>query len=101
MLVSHLKTFCEEDNEHNKYTVAVHLSNCLTVVGHISREITCTCHLFIKNKGEITGEVSRRRQYCTAVCGGVEVPCLLTFYQHDTRVLGKAKELASKKFVLA
>jgi len=52
--------FCEEDNEHDKYAVAVHLKNSLTVVGHIPREITCTCHFFIKNKGEITGEVSRR-----------------------------------------
>jgi len=33
--------------------VAVHLN---TVVEHIPREITCTCHFFIKNKGEITGE---------------------------------------------
>ena len=54
------ETFCEEDNEHDKYAVAVHLKNSLTVVGHIPREITCTCHFFIKNKGEITGEVSRR-----------------------------------------
>ena len=23
-----LETFCEEDNEHDKYAVAVHLSNC-------------------------------------------------------------------------
>ena len=30
------ETFCEEDNEHDKY------ANCLTVVGHIPREITCT-----------------------------------------------------------
>jgi len=44
------ETFCEEDNEHDKYAVAVHLNNCLTVVGHIQREITCTCHFFIKSK---------------------------------------------------
>ena len=34
------------------------LNNCLTVVGHIPREITRTCYFFIKNKGEITGEVA-------------------------------------------
>ena len=73
----------------------------LTAVGHIPREITRTCHFFIKKKGEITGEVSGRRQRCTAACGGLEVPCLLTFYHRDTRVLGKAKELVTKKFVLA
>ena len=54
------ESFCKEDNEHDKYGMAVHLKNSLTVVGHIPREITCTCHFFIKNKGEITGEVSRR-----------------------------------------
>ncbi len=96
-----LETFCEEDNEHDKYVVAVHLENCATVVGHIPREITRTCHFFIKNKGEITGEVSGRRRRCTAACGGVEVPCLLTFYHRDTRVVQKAKELVARKFVIA
>jgi len=52
--------FCEEDNKHDKYAMAVHLKNSLTVVGHIPREITHTCHFFIKNKGGITGEVSGR-----------------------------------------
>jgi len=42
----------DADREHDKYAVAVHLNNCLTVVGHIPREITHTCHFFIKNKGE-------------------------------------------------
>jgi len=44
------ETCCEEDNEHNKYAVAVHLNNCLTVVGHIPREITRTYHFFIKKR---------------------------------------------------
>jgi len=38
--------FCEEDNKHDKYAMAVHLNNCLTVVGHIPREIICTCHFW-------------------------------------------------------
>ena len=103
VLVSHWRHSArsEEDNEHNKYAVAVHLSNCSTAVGHIPREITHTCHFFIKNKGEVTGEVSVRHQRCTAACGGVEVPYLLTFYHRDTGVLEKAKELVARKFVLA
>ena len=92
------ETFCEEDNKHDEYAMAVHLKNSLTVVGHILREITHTCH---SSSGEITGEVSGRQQRCTAACGGLEVPCLLTFYHGDTRVLGKAKELVTKTFVLA
>ena len=87
------ETVCEEDNEHDKYTVVVHLGNSATTIGHIPREITRTCHFFIKSKGEMTGEVSRRRRCCTAPCEGVEVPCLLTFYHRDTRVVEKAKEL--------
>ena len=55
-----VSSLSEEDNEHDKYTVAIHLENSLTVVGYILREITNTCHFFIKNKGEITGEVSGR-----------------------------------------
>ena len=47
------ETFCKEENEHNKYAMAVHLN---TVVEHIPREIACTCHFFIENKWEITGE---------------------------------------------
>jgi len=42
------ETFCEEDNRQDKYAVAVHLKNSLIVVGHIPREITHTCHFFIK-----------------------------------------------------
>ena len=91
------ETFCEEENEHNKYAMAVHRN---TIVGHIPREITHTCHFFVKNERQITCEVSGRQQCCTAACGGVEVPCLLMFYQ-DTRVLGKAKELVTNTFVLA
>jgi len=26
------ETFCEEDNKHEKYAVAVHLNNCLTML---------------------------------------------------------------------
>ena len=95
-LVSRLRHFARRTT-----SVAVHLNNCLTVIWHIPREITRTCHFFIKNKGEITGEVSGRRQRCTASCGGVEVPCLLTFYHRGTRVFEKAEELVTKKFVLA
>lgn len=72
-----LETVCKVDNEHDKYAVAVHLCNSATT---IPREITCTCHFFINSKGEIIGEMSGRRRRCTAPCGGLEVPCLLTFY---------------------
>ncbi len=96
-----LETFCEEDNEHDKYAVAAHRNGCATIVGHIPREITRTCHFFLKSKGEITGEVSGKRRRCIAACGGIEVPCLLTFYHRDTRVVQKAKELVTRKFVLA
>ncbi len=64
-----LGTFCEEDNEHDKYAVAVHRDSSATIVGHIPREITRTCHFFLKSKGEITGEVSGKRRRCTAACG--------------------------------
>jgi len=33
------ETFCEEDNKHDKYAMAVNLKNSLAVVGHILREI--------------------------------------------------------------
>ena len=39
-----------EDEKHDKYAVAVHLNNCLTVVGHIPREITYTCYFFIRKQ---------------------------------------------------
>jgi len=54
------ETLYKEDNEHNKYAMAVRLNNCLTVAGHIPREITHTCHFFIKNRWEITGDISGR-----------------------------------------
>jgi len=40
------EAFCEEDNEHDKYAVIVHLNNNLSAVGHIPRELTYTCHFW-------------------------------------------------------
>jgi len=56
------ETFCEQDNEHDKYAVAVHLNNCLTVVERIPREITRTGHFFIK-KRKMTAQHSSLWRY--------------------------------------
>ena len=54
------ETFCEEDNEHNKCAIAVHLNNCLTVVGHIPREIT----LPLRHQGVGESYKELVAQYC-------------------------------------
>jgi len=46
------ETFCEEDNKHDKYAMAVHLKNRLTVVGRILREITHVHLLHQKQRGD-------------------------------------------------
>ena len=50
-----LETFCEAGNRHDKYAVAVTKENSGEVIGHLPRNISCTCWYFIKSKGEITG----------------------------------------------
>ena len=66
-----------ERNEHNRFAVAVKKEN--NVVGHMPREISKVAWFFIRHGGEITCEITGRRQRSGVPGKGLKVPCTYTF----------------------
>ena len=70
----------EVGNIHDIYAVSVvkTIRRRDTIVGHLPRQISTICHLFLRKGGIITCIVSGRRQYSTDLPqGGLEVPVSL------------------------
>lgn len=92
-----LTTEPEFRNIHDPYAVAVVNSTASgdTVVGHLPRNISTLCHLFLRRGGNIIVQITdRRRRSIDLPQGGLEVPCSLTFIG-DTKDLLKIKKLKS------
>ena len=52
------------------------------VIGHVPRQISCMCTLFIRHGGSILATVTGARRHCTCRSvdkGGVELPCIYRF----------------------
>ena len=85
----------EQGNAHDKY-YAVSITDDLktkTVVGHLLKEISkISCH-FIFCGGTITGKVMAASRKTRAECGGLEIPCELTFSHDQKKVVDKLKLL--------
>lgn len=78
----------EFGNIHDPYAVAVVSSTVDTIVGHLPRNISTMCHIFLRRAGNIIVQVTgRRRRSVDLPQGGLEVPCLLTF-------IGESKEIS-------
>ena len=85
----------EEGNSHDLYAVAVKKQD--SIVGHVPRNISTLCHLFLSRGGIITCTVSGLRKYLDDLPqGGLEVPCLLTL-QGDKPAIEKVKRLLHDK----
>lgn len=67
----------EHGNPEDRYAVAVLKSNA--VVGHVPREISKICWMFIDRGGSISCTVTGRRQRSILLEGGLEIPCTYTF----------------------
>ena len=68
-----------------------------TIVGHLPRQISTICHLFLRNGGIITCTVSGRRQCSTDLPqGDLEVPCQLVLISSDKKLLDKTMLLLQK-----
>ena len=86
--------FCEkeEGNPHDPYAVAV-LGVDNTVLGHVPRQVSAGCFLFLQQNGRITCKVSGPRQFSADLPqGGLEVPCTLTF-SGEVKLVEKMKKL--------
>ena len=85
----------ERGNSHDRYAMAVIPDDMKRkrVVGHLPREISKICCLFVLRGGIIAGRVTGTRRKTRAECGGMEIPCELTFKHVQKKVLDKLKLL--------
>ena len=78
-----LQTKQEVGNIHDLYVVAVIRSG--VTVGHIPRNISSACSLFLRRGGSISCIVTGHRQYSSDLKqGGLEIPCTLVFNGEKT-----------------
>ena len=81
----------ETDNYADPFAVAVIKSE--NIVGHVPRNISTVCSLFLRRGGSITCHVTGHRRYSRDLPqGGVEIPCTLVF-QGNSKYVEKAKNL--------
>ena len=85
---------CEREptNEHDRYAVAVKKDGI--IIGHLPRDISKPCSLFLRRGSNITCYVTGHRRYSADLPqGGLEIPCVLRFE-------GELKEVAKiKKYI--
>ena len=69
-----------------------------TVVGHVPREISSVCSLFLQRNGLIIYRVVGRRRFPEDLPeGGLEIPCTMTF-EGEANLTAKAKKLIESAF---
>ena len=84
----------EPDNASDRYAVAVKREG--TIVGHLPREMTRVCSLFLRRGGSITCTVTGHRRYSSDLAqGGLEVPCSLLFKATPKEILNMIISLLS------
>jgi hypothetical protein len=82
----------EEGNVHDPYCVGVVNERNVTV-GHVPREISALCSLFLEHQGTISCEVTGNRMYSKDLPqGGLEIPCKLCF-RGTAKYVDKVKAL--------
>ena len=73
-----LKCVRESRNRSDRFAVAVQKGE--TVVGHVPRDYSCICSLFLGRGGSIASTVTGPRHYSHDLeKGGLEIPCIYTF----------------------
>ena len=86
---------CEPEprNAEDRYAVAVKKDE--TIVGHLPRNLSRVCSLFIRRGGMIQCTVTGRRYSADLPQGGLEIPCFLLF-KGSTKEIQKLKKLWKK-----
>ena len=87
---------CERQtsNRHDPFAVAIKKND--VVVGHVPRRFSAICSLFLRRGGSITCTVNGSRRYSGDLPqGGLEIPCILTFYGESTKI-DKVKDLTTQ-----
>ena len=81
----------ERGNAHDRYAMAVIPDDMKRkrMVGHLPREISKICYLFVLRGGAIVGRVTGAHRKTRAECGGMEILCELTFKHHQKKDSGQ------------
>ena len=83
----------ENGNIHDMYTMGVTRDREDIVVGHLPRNISTPCHLFLRKGGNISCVVNGARRFSAdLVQDALEVPCRLVF-QGSTRDIDKIRQM--------
>ena len=100
VLEDEFRTKHQKHNSHDKYAMAVVPVDAKVemVVGHLPREIAKECCLFVYHGGSITGIVKGKRRRTKEPCGGMEIPCELTFRHKSRKILNKLQLCISQKY---
>ena len=65
-------------NRSDPFAVALKIEE--DIVGHVPRQFSCACSLFLQSDGLLVCGVSGDRRYsCDLLQGGMEIPCVYTF----------------------
>ena len=84
---------CQEEygNPHDMYAVSVIRDD--VIVGHLPRNISTPCHMFLHFGGTIESAVNGARRYSADLeQGGLEIPCSLIFRGTTNESIEKVKE---------
>ena len=86
----------EFGNQFDKFAVKV--LNGEESVGHLPREYSRIAWYFLARGGSISVQVSGHRRHCKqlSVCGGVKIPCRVTFTCSRKAMLNQLKALLTK-----
>lgn len=85
----------EPANMVDRYAVSVVKNG--TVVGHLPKEVSRLCSLFLRRGGEIMCEVTGNRRHSRdLIQGGLEIPCTMIMKSHSKEELKKVKQLLIK-----
>ena len=90
----------ESSNSHDPFAVAVvrnSTGGTAVVVGHVPRRLSALCSLFLRKSGStITCRITGSRRYSTDLPqGGLEIPCMLTFFGQRQNI-NKVKALIAE-----
>ena len=95
ILGEELQCFCEIGSIHDLYAVKV-VKTGMGTVGHLPKEISMPCHLFLRKGGSIGCTIAGVRQYSVDLPqGSLEIPCKLMF-TGERKSVDKLKQLLHK-----
>lgn len=73
------KLIAVRDFSNQFHEFAVKVLNGEEIVGHLPCKYSSIVGNFLAHGGSITLKVTGHRQHCKQICGGMEIPCCVTF----------------------